>query len=227
MAPWGRRDRPTHRNVYTTLERRDGLETPKGTTRLLSIRCSLGRHWSVQGRRPVLAQCFFRRWHSVSFPAYPSRSSRSTLSTVVFPMPREPHQCSQQRRARDAERHRTHCRRTLANATDPVVVARRDGVRGRTILPSDTLPPRSSTSRSVTLGATPRSPAFAPSYNMSQTVRRWKMTGIDRKLVAHLASVRKTTRYVHRRESGQMPFEKKSTTKHWRPITDYEDRTLR
>ena len=216
MAPWGRRDRPTHRNVYTTLERRDGLETPKGTTRLLSIRCSLGRHWSVQGRRPVLA-----------FSDEASVSSRFPLSPAVFSMPREPRQCSQQRRARDAERHRTHCRRTLANATDPVVVARRDGVRGRTILPSDTLPPRSSTSRSVTLGATPRSPAFAPSYNMSQTVRRWKMTGIDRKLVAHLASVRKTTRYVHRRESGQMPFEKKSTTKHWRPITDYEDRTLR
>ena len=85
----------------------------------LACVCSLGRRWSAQGRRPVLA-----------FSDEASVSSRFPLSPAVFSMPREPRQCSQQRRARDAERHRTR-RRMLADATDPVVVAHRDNARER------------------------------------------------------------------------------------------------
>ena len=45
-------------------------------------------------------------------------------------MPRESRPCSQERRAREAERQRVR-RRTLADATDPVLVARRDNERER------------------------------------------------------------------------------------------------
>ena len=45
-------------------------------------------------------------------------------------MPREPRRSSEQRRARKTESQRTR-RRTLADATDPVLVARRDNARER------------------------------------------------------------------------------------------------
>jgi hypothetical protein len=83
---------------------------------------------TAQGHRLVLARSVFRRCSPASSPT--RHSSHSSFSTFTFSMPREPRRCSQERRAREAERQRTH-RRTLADATDPVVVARRDAARER------------------------------------------------------------------------------------------------
>lgn len=77
--------------------------------------------------------CYFRPCSSVSFPAPTTYRPHFLLSTVVFQMPREPRPCSQERRAREAERQRVR-RRSLADATDPVIVARRNNERDRRIL---------------------------------------------------------------------------------------------
>jgi hypothetical protein len=77
--------------------------------------------------------CYFRPCSSVSFPAPTTYRPHFLLSTVVFQMPREPRPCSQERRAWEAERQRVR-RRSLTDATDPVIVACRNNERDRRIL---------------------------------------------------------------------------------------------